>query len=155
VTPVSLSLVRTVAAQVASTALPTAALDDLMAWGTLAALEATVPSPMRIRGAMLDGARLEWGARGRARKRLGHAPLATPAAERPDQAAERADLARFVQRALATLPARERAIVDGVYWGDLTLEEAGAALGVQRAQACKLRAAALGRLKKRLGEAVL
>ena len=56
-----------------------------------------------------------------------------------------------LQRALASLPAKERRLLALLYNGGLTLEEAAVELGIKRSWACRLHARALGALRAELG----
>lgn len=57
-----------------------------------------------------------------------------------------------VRAALSVLPERERALVEGFYFGDRTLEDIGQELGISKSWASRLHARALGRLREVLGE---
>lgn len=57
-----------------------------------------------------------------------------------------------MDRALATLPERERELVVKMYYGDQTLEEAGKTLGISKSWACRMHAKAIRQLKEVLLE---
>jgi RNA polymerase sigma factor for flagellar operon FliA len=56
-----------------------------------------------------------------------------------------------VKQSLAVLPERERVLIEGVYFDGLTIEEAGARLGLSKSWASRMHAKALERMKKRVG----
>jgi RNA polymerase sigma factor for flagellar operon FliA len=55
-----------------------------------------------------------------------------------------------MQRALAALPERERDLVQKVYYGDQTIEEAGKSLGISKSWASRMHAKAIRQLKELL-----
>jgi RNA polymerase sigma factor for flagellar operon FliA len=57
---------------------------------------------------------------------------------------------KVVQRDLAELPERERALLQAVYFEDATIEEAGARLGLSKSWASRMHAKALERMRKSL-----
>ena len=72
-------------------------------------------------------------------------------AERPDAAYERKEVEDRVRGAIATLPARERRVVALYYYGEVTMKEIGAELGVNESRVSQLHARALRRLREALG----
>lgn len=71
--------------------------------------------------------------------------------EPADRRMDRLALARRLAEAIDGLPERERAIVRGHYLEGMSLQDAGAALGLSRSWASRLHAQAIARLRKRLG----
>ena len=67
-----------------------------------------------------------------------------------DEPFERADLRCRVQRALATLPPRQREVLARYYGDELTLREAGARMGISEARACQLHGRAIFNLRRAL-----
>jgi RNA polymerase sigma factor (sigma-70 family) len=57
-----------------------------------------------------------------------------------------------VKEALARLPDKERRILELCYFGDMTFEQVGAELGIQRSWVCRLHARALNTLRVELGD---
>jgi RNA polymerase sigma factor for flagellar operon FliA len=57
-----------------------------------------------------------------------------------------------VKQSLAILPERERVLIDAVYFEGLTIEEAGARLGLSKSWASRMHGKALERMKKRVGK---
>lgn len=87
---------------------------------------------------------------------LGEAGLGDLADERaPDPAAatESAQAGRAVRAAIAELPERERALIEGHYYGGLTLEAIGQQLGLSKSWASRLHARAIAQLTEALGPA--
>ena len=66
---------------------------------------------------------------------------------------EREDLRTRVQRALATLPARQREVLARYYAESLTLREAGRRMGISEARACQLHGKAIQNLQRALAVA--
>lgn len=110
----------------------------------------STPAVHRIRGAILDGIRAEHGRGWRPTREEGDPNGYPHPGDSPEQATARSEMAAFVRSALATLEPRERAIIEGVYWGDKSLEEAGAELGMAKSTACEVRGRAIKRLRVRL-----
>lgn len=81
-----------------------------------------------------------------------------PAAEGGHEAIEEglaaSETRSAMDRALRALPDRERELVQKIYYGDQTLEEAGKSLGIPKSWACRMHAKAIRQLKDLLaGEA--
>jgi RNA polymerase sigma factor for flagellar operon FliA len=66
---------------------------------------------------------------------------------------EREDLRARVQRALSTLPARQREVLARYYAEALTLREAGRRMGISEARACQLHGKAIQNLQRALAVA--
>lgn len=73
----------------------------------------------------------------------------------PEDSAMEGEVRARVRAALERLPERERAVVEGHYFEDRTLEEVGDAMGISKSWASRLHARALGRLRDALGDAQL
>jgi len=71
----------------------------------------------------------------------------------PDKAFEQAEVRDRIRAAIASLPARERKVVGLYYYGEATMKEIGAEIGVNESRVSQLHARAIGRLKKALGGA--
>jgi RNA polymerase sigma factor for flagellar operon FliA len=71
--------------------------------------------------------------------------------ERPDHAYERTEIRDRVRAAIETLPARERRVISLYYYGEVTMKEIGAELGVNESRVSQLHARALRRLREALG----
>ncbi len=65
----------------------------------------------------------------------------------PDLAVEGRRMAERVRRAVATLPDKERRLMELYYFADKNLEEAGAELGLSKSWACRLHARAVELLR--------
>ena len=63
---------------------------------------------------------------------------------------EREDLRARVQRALSTLPPRQREVLGRYYTESLTLREAGRRMGISEARACQLHGKAIENLRRAL-----
>ena len=72
-------------------------------------------------------------------------------AERPDAAYERKEVQDRVRGAIASLPPRERRVIALYYYGEVTMKEIGAELGVNESRVSQLHARALRRLREALG----
>jgi RNA polymerase sigma factor for flagellar operon FliA len=70
----------------------------------------------------------------------------------PDADLERLREGARVRRAIATLPEKERRLMELYYFGDKNLEEAGAELGLSKSWACRLHARAVKLLRDALDE---
>jgi RNA polymerase sigma factor (sigma-70 family) len=160
-----LPLVRAIAAQMARTALRGAEVEDLVAWGTIGLAESVARfdaakgafstlATIRIRGAMLDGARAELGGGRRnhellARTDIDPAEMRDPSPS-ADELVDRAAVASAVRAAVAALPPRERTLVEAVDCGGEQMKDACARVGVSRSRACRIRAGALATLRAQL-----
>lgn len=71
--------------------------------------------------------------------------------ERPDNAYEKAEVRDRVRGAIEALPPRERRVVSLYYYGEVTMKEIGAELGVNESRVSQLHARALRRLREALG----
>ncbi len=71
--------------------------------------------------------------------------------ERPDHAYERTEVRDRVRGAIETLPWRERRVISLYYYGEVTMKEIGAELGVNESRVSQLHARALRRLREALG----
>jgi RNA polymerase sigma factor for flagellar operon FliA len=79
------------------------------------------------------------------------AVLAPSEPERPDSAYERTEVKDRVRGAIAGLPPRERRVICLYYYGEVTMKEIGAELGVNESRVSQLHARALRRLRDALG----
>lgn len=79
---------------------------------------------------------------------LGQGDDAAP--ETPEDQVDQAMTRQVVQRDLAGLPERERALLQAVYFDGATIEEAGARLGLSKSWASRMHAKALERMRKSL-----
>jgi RNA polymerase sigma factor for flagellar operon FliA len=79
---------------------------------------------------------------------LGQGDDATP--ETPEDHVDQAMTRKVVQRDLADLPERERALLQAVYFEGVTIEEAGARMGLSKSWASRIHAKALERMRKSL-----
>lgn len=70
----------------------------------------------------------------------------------PDEAALEADERERVRAALATLPEKERQLMELYYFADMKLEEAGKKLGLSKSWASRLHARAVNHLREALRE---
>ena len=68
--------------------------------------------------------------------------------EAPDAAFERGQVQDHVRAAIATLPARERKLIGLYYFGEVTMKEIGAELGVNESRVSQLHARAIQRLRQ-------
>jgi RNA polymerase sigma factor for flagellar operon FliA len=71
--------------------------------------------------------------------------------ERPDYAYEKTEVRDRVRGAIESLPPRERRVIALYYYGEVTMKEIGAELGVNESRVSQLHARALGRLRDALG----
>lgn len=71
--------------------------------------------------------------------------------ERPDAAYERKEVQDRVRGAIGSLPPRERRVIALYYYGEVTMKEIGAELGVNESRVSQLHARALRRLREALG----
>jgi RNA polymerase sigma factor for flagellar operon FliA len=70
--------------------------------------------------------------------------------EAPDTAFERTEVQDRVRAAIATLPPRERKLIGLYYFGEVTMKEIGAQLGVNESRVSQLHARAIQRLRQAL-----
>ena len=71
--------------------------------------------------------------------------------ERPDRAYERNEVKDRVRSAIQMLPVRERRVIGLYYYGEVTMKEIGAELGVNESRVSQLHARAIRRLRDVLG----
>jgi RNA polymerase sigma factor for flagellar operon FliA len=69
----------------------------------------------------------------------------------PDKQLEQAEVRDRIRAAIASLPPRERKVVGLYYYGDATMKQIGAEIGVNESRVSQLHARAIQRLKKALG----
>ena len=69
----------------------------------------------------------------------------------PDRAYESREIRDRIRGAIASLPPRERKVIGLYYYGEATMKEIGAAIGVNESRVSQLHARAVHRLKKALG----
>jgi len=69
----------------------------------------------------------------------------------PDKALEQQEVRDRIRAAIASLPPRERRVVGLYYYGDATMKQIGAEIGVNESRVSQLHARAVMRLKKALG----
>jgi RNA polymerase sigma factor for flagellar operon FliA len=69
----------------------------------------------------------------------------------PDKQFERAEVRDRIRAAIASLPPRERKVVGLYYYGEATMKQIGAEIGVNESRVSQLHARAILRLKKALG----
>jgi RNA polymerase sigma factor FliA len=69
----------------------------------------------------------------------------------PDRAFEQQEVRDRIRAAIATLPPRERKVVGLYYYGEATMKQIGAEIGVNESRVSQLHARAIQRLKKALG----
>jgi RNA polymerase sigma factor FliA len=70
----------------------------------------------------------------------------------PDAAFEKAEMRDHVRAAIQSLPARERKVISLYYYGEITMKQIGAEIGVNESRVSQLHARAIRRLKDALGE---
>jgi RNA polymerase sigma factor for flagellar operon FliA len=71
--------------------------------------------------------------------------------ERPDHAYEKTEVRDRVRGAIESLPPREQRVIALYYYGEVTMKEIGAELGVNESRVSQLHARALRRLREALG----
>ncbi|HEY2744388.1 MAG TPA: sigma-70 family RNA polymerase sigma factor [Polyangia bacterium] len=177
-----MKLVRQIAASIACRLPSHVDRDELVSLGALGWVEARdrfdaargVPfagfAAARIRGAILDGLRavdtLSRADRQRARRadeptapRIFVDDALVAAAVAPEAAADASlmsdELIAELRGALATLPERERHIVERHFIDEVPLRTIGAELGVTESRICQLVSRAVARLRDRFGIAIL
>jgi RNA polymerase sigma factor for flagellar operon FliA len=69
----------------------------------------------------------------------------------PHAAYEKAETRERVRAAIASLPWRERKVIGLYYYGEVTMKQIGAAIGVNESRVSQLHARAIRRLRDRLG----
>jgi RNA polymerase sigma factor for flagellar operon FliA len=74
--------------------------------------------------------------------------------ERPDLAYEREETRQRVQAAIASLPVREQKVIGLYYYGEATMKQIGAEIGVNESRVSQLHARAIGRLRDALATMV-
>ena len=72
--------------------------------------------------------------------------------ERPDAHYERDEMRDRVRAAIATLPPREQQVIGLYYYGEVTMKEIGAEIGVNESRVSQLHARAIRRLREALGD---
>src|SRR5581483_12253000 len=72
--------------------------------------------------------------------------------EQPDTAYERCETEERVRTAIASLPAREQKVISLYYYGEATMKQIGAEIGVNESRVSQLHARAIRRLRDALGE---
>ena len=65
----------------------------------------------------------------------------------PDAAYEKTEVRERVRAAIRTLPARERKVIGLYYYGDVTMKQIGAEIGVNESRVSQLHARAMQRLR--------
>jgi RNA polymerase sigma factor for flagellar operon FliA len=73
---------------------------------------------------------------------------------RPDTAYEREETRQRVRSAIASLPPREQKVIGLYYYGEVTMKEIGAEIGVNESRVSQLHARAIRRLRDALGPMV-
>jgi RNA polymerase sigma factor for flagellar operon FliA len=70
----------------------------------------------------------------------------------PDAAYEKAEMRDHVRAAIHSLPAREQKVISLYYYGEVTMKQIGAEIGVNESRVSQLHARAIRRLKDALGD---
>jgi RNA polymerase sigma factor FliA len=70
----------------------------------------------------------------------------------PDRAYEKSETRERVRAAIAALPVRERKVIGLYYYGEVTMKEIGAEIGVNESRVSQLHARAIRRLRESLGD---
>ena len=70
----------------------------------------------------------------------------------PDAAYEKLETRERVRTAIQSLPWRERKVIGLYYYGEVTMKEIGAEIGVNESRVSQLHARAIRRLKEALGD---
>ena len=78
--------------------------------------------------------------------------LAPPEPVQPDRLYEAAEMKARVRAAIDTLPAREQKIISQYYFGEVTMKEIGADIGVNESRVSQLHARAVDRLRQALAK---
>jgi len=74
--------------------------------------------------------------------------------EQPDRAYEREETKARIYAAIASLPPREQKVIGLYYYGEATMKQIGAEIGVNESRVSQLHARAIRRLRDALGSAV-
>ena len=69
----------------------------------------------------------------------------------PDRAYEEQEVRDRIRAAIASLPPRERKVIGLYYYGEATMKQIGAEIGVNESRVSQLHARAIQRLRKALG----
>src|SRR6266508_4459064 len=72
--------------------------------------------------------------------------------EQPDTAYEKSETKDRVRAAIATLPPREQKVIGLYYYGEVTMKQIGAEIGVNESRVSQLHARAIRRLRDALGD---
>lgn len=131
-----------------------AAVDDLIeSAGT--SLPRSVADPRAAAASSLAGI-LEDAATSFTLGEIGAAANAAPAPETdPERGATQGETHDGLRRAMQKLPERERTMIDGVYFQSLTIEQAGASMGLTKSWASRLHARALTLMRDAIGDDVV
>jgi RNA polymerase sigma factor FliA len=70
----------------------------------------------------------------------------------PDMAYEKAETRERVRAAILSLPSREQKVIGLYYYGEVTMKEIGAEIGVNESRVSQLHARAIRRMREALGE---
>src|SRR5207302_6551516 len=70
----------------------------------------------------------------------------------PDAAYEKSETRDRIRTAIASLPARERKVIGLYYYGEATMKQIGAEIGVNESRVSQLHARAIRRLRDALGD---
>src|SRR5207244_6234252 len=70
----------------------------------------------------------------------------------PDRAYEEREVRDRIRAAIASLPPRERKVIALYYYGEATMKQIGAEIGVNESRVSQLHARAIRRLRQALGE---
>src|SRR5438094_5961879 len=70
----------------------------------------------------------------------------------PDSAYEKLETRERVRAAIQSLPMRERKVIGLYYYGEVTMKQIGAAIGVNESRVSQLHARAIRRLRDALGQ---
>src|SRR5258705_3523492 len=79
-------------------------------------------------------------------------PLVPSEPDSPDKAYEKLETKERVRAAIQSLPWRERKVVGLYYYGEVTMKQIGAEIGVNESRVSQLHARAIRRLREALGE---
>ena len=82
------------------------------------------------------------------------AALVPPEPEQPDSAYEREETRTRIHAAIASLPPREQKVIGLYYYGEATMKQIGAEIGVNESRVSQLHARAIRRLRDALGALV-